>query len=367
MTTESELDIKVDRLMRLAADAKLAGILLASQPAFSWLTGGGSNRVDGSREAGSGALFVSADGRRYVIANAIEMPRLLAEPLAGGGWQPVEYEWIHDHGRAGVQAQLARVVAGSSDDIGSDTQMPGIRFMDADLSRLRAPLTDAEVDRYRRVGADAGRVIGDLCRGLQPGAEELAIARLVTDAAASIGGRAIVVLVAADDRIARFRHPVPTNRTWRNLVMVVACVQRDGLVVALSRIVTADAPSDDLMARTAANAGVFNRLIAATRAGARAADLYRVAVRAYADEGFAGEERRHHQGGATGYRSREWIAHPASNDVVQARQAFAWNPSITGTKVEDTVLLTDSGVDLITRSPDWPTLDGGAPDILRLA
>ena len=85
-------------------------------------------------------------------------------------------------------------------------------------------------------------------------------------------------------------------------------------------------------------------------------DLFAAAVRAYADAGFAGEEQRHHQGGAIGYRSREWIAHPASEEVAQGRQAFAWNPSISGARVEDTALLTENGIEIITNTPGWPAL-----------
>ena len=94
--------------------------------------------------------------------------------------------------------------------------------------------------------------------------------------------------------------------------------------------------------------------------------LFHVAQRAYADVGFSGEEQKHHQGGAIGYRSREWIAHPASEETVQERQAFAWNPSITGTKVEDTALLTERGIELISSSPGWPTLEAGAAGILGI-
>ena len=145
--------------------------------------------------------------------------------------------------------------------------------------------------------------------------------------------------------------------------MVVACAQRGGLVVSLTRIVSAGPVSDELRHRTRATAGVMGRLLAATRSGATGRQLYDEAARAYAEAGFPGEQRKHHQGGACGYRTRDWVAHPASDDVVDAPQAFAWNPSITGTKVEETAIAhgDDDAVEVITSSPGWPaiTVDAG--------
>lgn len=42
---------------------------------------------------------------------------------------------------------------------------------------------------------------------------------------------------------------------------------------------------------------------------------------------------------------------------MQERQAFAWNPTITGTKVEDTALVIGDNVELITSTPDWPVIE----------
>lgn len=362
----SELDEKIERLTRLAKESSVGGILILTQPGFSWLTGGGSNRVDGSRENGNGALFVRADGRRFVVANAIEMPRLLAEELDSGGWEPIEYPWTEEHARPDTLARLARDVS-SGAAVGADWVLPDVTPMDRPLSRARALLTQAEVERYRLLGADVGQAIGAVGRHLEPGLEEREIARRVNDAAAGIGARALVVLVAADDRIARFRHPAPTARAWQRIVMIATCVERRGLVVATTRIVCAGEVPTDVSSRTEATARVFGRLLDATVPDADGRTLFGAAQRAYEEVGFRGEEARHHQGGAIGYRSREWVAHPASDERVQPRQAFAWNPSITGTKVEDTALLTENGIELITLSPGWPTIEHGAAGILRLS
>lgn len=111
------------------------------------------------------------------------------------------------------------------------------------------------------------------------------------------------------------------------------------------------------MRHTEAAAYVHAKLMSETRAGKRASELYTVAANAYSKVGFSVEIDLHHQGGAVGYRTREWVAHPKSTDTVQASQAFAWNPSITGTKVEETFILTNGSLETITADADIPTIE----------
>ncbi|MEP6787987.1 MAG: aminopeptidase P family N-terminal domain-containing protein, partial [Acidobacteriota bacterium] len=77
----AELEEKTERLAAMLAREDLDAVLLNAQHNFAWLTGGGSNGIDLSRENGAANLLVAADGRRFVIANNIEIPRLLAEEL----------------------------------------------------------------------------------------------------------------------------------------------------------------------------------------------------------------------------------------------------------------------------------------------
>ena len=356
---QAEHHEKLERVTRVAQAAALRGVLLASHHNIAWLTSGRHNRVDASREAGSSRLLIAADGRRFVLANAIEMPRMRDEVLAGLDYEPIEYPWTDDQD-AGHAVRAARRLLGDG-PIGADAALPETTGIESPIARARALLTDGEVERYRVLGREAGHALGQVCRALTPGDDERDIARLVIDAAAGIHARAIVTLVGADERLRRYRHPVPTATTWRHVVMVALCAERDGLVVSLSRIVTAGPPAD-LEVRTRATASVFARLLASTRPGATGSALYATAADAYAQAGFPGEELKHHQGGAIGYRAREWVAHPTSQEMVQARQAFAWNPTITGTKIEDTALVIDDRLEMLTTTPDWPLIALGTRD-----
>jgi antitoxin VapB len=122
---------------------------------------------------------------------------------------------------------------------------------------------------------------------------------------------------------------------------------------------------DELKIKTEAAAYVNACLLDATRPGTTGAGLYTAAANAYSEKGFADEINRHHQGGAAGYKTREWVAHPLGAEVVQPGQAFAWNPTITGTKVEETCIAAadgaegadvTEGVEVITTSPDFPRI-----------
>ena len=354
MTPGAEHDEKVARLQGVAEAAGVGGVLLAAHHNIAWLTGGRGNRIDASREAGTARLLITRDGGRFVLANAIEMPRLRAEELEGLGYEAVEYPWPADQDPTFAVGK-AQALAGG-DPLGADAGLPGTKPLEAAISRARHKLTDGEVARYRALGAEAGAALGAFCATLRPGIDERDVARGVADVAASIRARAIVALVGSDERLQRFRHPVPTATRWKDVVMTALCAERDGLVVSLSRIVAAR-PSADLLERTVKTARVFGALLGATRPGATGAELYAAAAKAYADEGFPDEELKHHQGGAIGYRAREWVAHPASQEVVQERQAFAWNPTITGTKVEDTALVIGGRVEILTSTPGWPVIE----------
>jgi antitoxin VapB len=65
----------------------------------------------------------------------------------------------------------------------------------------------------------------------------------------------------------------------------------------------------------------------------------------------------HHQGGATGYGEREWVATPNGAEIVMNRQAFAWNPSARGGKVEDTVVLQDGAIEYLTETAKFPVVE----------
>jgi Xaa-Pro aminopeptidase len=355
VTSTREVDEKTDRVARLARESNLAGILIATQHNFAWLTGGRSNRVDGSRERGNGELLVAADGRRFVLANAIESGRVSGEALDGFDHQLIEYSWTDERADPSLSIRLAQRTLGGA-DIGADVVASPAAFVEPQIARLRTPLLPEEVERLRRLGRETGVVVGSAVRTLEPGMTENQVAAVVGSALVAHGIRPVVLLVGADDRIARYRHPVATTRVWRARLLVACCAERDGLIVALSRMVSATPVNSDLAARTRATADVFAALLDATRTSATGAQLFQAAVSAYERAGFPGEERLHHQGGAIGYRAREWVAHPASQDIVRPAQAFAWNPSITGTKVEDTCLIDDADrIEIITTSPEWPS------------
>lgn len=356
MNRQAEIEEKTARLTRMLVAENLGGVLLTAQHNFSWLSAGGTNGIDLSREPGAGALFVRRDGKRFVLANRIEMPRLLAEEISEDDFEPIEFSWEEEKSASFLSLRALSLLEDGA-TIGSDLPVdPRSRTIEVPVAGCRYQLTAAEIERYRALGKDAAEVVGDLMKNLTPGETEKEIARRATNDLAARDIRAVVALVAGDKRLERFRHPVPTDNTWKNLLMLVVCARRYGLITSLTRVVCAGPVPDELRQRTVVVARVHAQLSAATRPGTSGRDLYRVAALGYAAEGFPGAEKFHHQGGACGYRTRDWVAHPLCDERIQVNQAFAWNPSLSGTKVEETAILLDDGLETITASPDWPSI-----------
>jgi Xaa-Pro aminopeptidase len=349
----SELEEKTGRLVEMLDREALDAVLLNSQHNFAWLTGGASNGIDLSRENGAASLLVTRSGERYVIANVIELERMLAEEVTAEDFHPIGFPWQD----GSLLIQKARSVIGDGGRLASDLvidhEIPVVEWR---IAPCRYGLTRPEADRYRILGRDAGAAMKTAIGTIRPGDSELHIAEKLRHELAAGEMTSVVTLVAADDRISRYRHPVPTDNAWRNTLLLVTCARRHGLIVSLSRMVSVGEPSSALVEKTQAAAYVNACMLDRTRPGITGAELYQCAAEAYQQVGHGDEIDRHHQGGAAGYKPREWVAHLQSGETVKRNQAFAWNPSITGTKVEETCIVGDNGVEIISASPDFPQI-----------
>jgi len=350
MDREAEMAVKVERVRALLAARSLGGVLLRERGNFAWLTGGGLSYVNEASEAGVGALLITPD-RVHLIADNIEAERLLAEELDGLPIEVAEYPWHEKHLEARLVGQLADGAVGV--DLGGGGEAVGEA-----ITALRSPLTEPEIERYRELGRTATELTESVCRSIEPGMSEDAVAAEVKHVFERRGIRTPVHLVAADDRIVTRRHPINRGRTIRHRVMVVVCAERQGLWMNLTRLVNFEPIEDGLAERHRACCAVDATANAATRPGRTLGQVFAEIMAEYERQGFGDEWRLHHQGGSTGYSGRDVFATPASEAPVVADQAFAWNPSITGTKVEDTMLVREAGFEWLSEpGADWPVIE----------
>lgn len=371
---KSEIQIKIERLQKMLEAENLGGVLINSQHNFAWLTGGKSNGINLSAENGACFLLARRDGKCFVLANNIEMPRLLREEVSAEDFEPVEFTWQEEKAAGDFVIKKAESLLADNKNLASDLSLhKEIRSIENLISLCRYKLTDAEIERYRRLGKDAGNAVGNVIRNIKNGKTEIEIARKTRNELAKFNINSVVTLVGADERIGKYRHPIPTENIWKKVLLIVVCAKRNGLIASLSRIVCVGEIPSELKRKTEASAYIFAKLLSETKTEKSGANLYKIAADAYAEKGFADEINLHHQGGATGYKTRDWIIHPKSIEKVFPNQAFAWNPSITGTKAEETNLLINDKIEILTETPDFPQIsvkiDGHeyfSPDILSL-
>ena len=348
MTRADDIALKRVRVRDFLRSHDLGGVLFTQQKSFSWYTSGGQNHVGLTTEAGAAHLLATPD-QDYLVANNIEAPRIMEEEgLSELGIQPLVYQW--DSPETDATRLVERVLAGQR--YATDTgQFAG------ELNHLRYSLTPVEVERYRALGKDCAEVMSDLCLAVEPGQTEWEVAAALSKRLWEREIVPAVVLVAADDRISKYRHPIPTANKIAKYVMVVMCGRRHGLILSTTRLVHFGKLPAELKRKHNAVMRVDAAYIGATLIGADVDEVFQKGLDVYEETGFKDEWMLHHQGGGTGYASRDFKGSLHCKERVQAWQAFAWNPSITGTKSEDTMIATPDGPEILSMIRDWPSVE----------
>jgi len=363
---DSEMNVKQQRIYQFLDEQKLDAVAFSTQSNFAWATCGGGNYVSTATDTGSAAAVFTRSGKRYAVCDVIEAPRIFEEELEGKGFEIISYPWNEPFPAAKI-----REIGGEK--VGFDLGLDGMANIDSLFAQHRYSLTAEEVARYKTAGQIAAACVDETCREIKPGMTEFEIAALVDSKLIAKGMIPNVTLIAADERIEKFRHPVPTGKRLERYAMVVVGARKWGLIVSLTRLVHFGKIPDELRMKHKAVTAVDAVYLANTVPGVAAGDIFDKGLSMYAETGFRDEWKKHHQGGPTGYRGREYRASSGVKDTVRENQAWAWNPSITGTKSEDTIIAGSDGFETVSEIQGWPYIEAEIngriirrPDILEI-
>ncbi len=362
----AELSAKRRKIAAYLAEKGIDAILISRHENIAWMTAGLVDvRVGVLRESGPASLLITREGAAYYLTTNNEAQRLAAEEFAGLGFEPVVNPWHAND----VRALIKKIV--NSGTVAGDMGQEGCQPVS--IQSLRLELCDGEAERYRWLGWHAAEAAAVVLRRFEPGMSERTMQALLAE---QLIGRNIlpsVYLTSTDARIVQYPHPVPRAGVLKHLGMLCFCARRWGLTVSMTRFVCFGALPAQFEEHLPVVRQVNARLLDATREGATSDALFSVAREAYAALGHAGAEFLHHQGGATGYLEREWFARPGGMERFAVQQAIAWNPNLRGAKVEDTHLLQNGRVELLTATPELPwattTVNGTefrSADVLRV-
>lgn len=344
MPTPDELANKLERVRAMMDERGVTAVWLRRVENVSWITGGVNVVVDATSPYAVASVVITRDTCE-LWASAIEAPRLRAEDrLEERGFTFHVFPWHEPAPRP------------QGEPLGADDALPGAVDLTGPLTALRTRLLPVEQDRFRELAVNCAEAMQRTIHRISPGMSEAEAAAALSYETRGFNISPIVVLSAADERIYNVRHPVPTDKVIDRYAMLVLCGRKYGLVCSVTRLVHFGALPDDLRRKMDACAEIDAAMIAASQPGVTLSEVFRVTQEAYARTGFDGEWKLHHQGGVAGYMSREVLATPGETFALDEGMICAWNPSITGTKSEDSVLVRGGGQtpEVMTAIYGWP-------------
>jgi Xaa-Pro aminopeptidase len=344
----NEIEIKISKVRKLLAERHLDALVVQRSTNFAWLTGGASSSINLADDFGEGALVITPDSR-YLVTNNIEAPRFIQEEhLEDQEWEFIVGNWYETFDLIGTITPKMRLA--------SDGFYWG-ESLNQDLKRLRMNLLPEEQDRFRHLGRSCAEAMKAAIDQVRPGQSEYEIAAILSAETQRRGMTPTVNLIATDQRIFDFRHPLPTDKKLDQYAMLILCGRQYGLVCSITRLIYFGSLSEELKDKAQAVAKIDAAMITTTHPGIELNQIFKVGQKEYELNGYKDEWRKHHQGGLAGYLSRELIATEKTNIAVAEGQVFAWNPSISGVKSEDTFLVGAEENYNLTKNEEWPAIE----------
>jgi Xaa-Pro aminopeptidase len=339
----ADREVKRRRVLDILDGAGRDSLLLTTHTALTWY-------LDGSRVhislAGDpiAAVLVDRTGDHLVTFNN-EAARIAAEELPAG----MSVHTVPWYGNLHEAAAAVGTSAAAGQQPLAEAEVA------AELRAARQQLLPGESARYARLSAELAAIMTDVLSAARPDTTEFGLVSQLAERVVAAGAEPLVLLCNGSSR-SDFRHPLATHSPLGRRAMAVVCARRDGLVANITRWVRFDAGTVEELDAEARIAAVEADIFDATVPGARLDRIFTEIKAAYVRHGFGMDQwEQHHQGGPAGYAGRDPRVTSSATDTVVLGQTFTWNPSGPRVKIEDTVQLTESGLQVLTVDPRWPS------------
>lgn len=334
---------KIKQLRLVISQKGFSGLWISSVVNFAWLTGGRAF-VNIADESASGRILITQNDV-YLVATNNEVPRLIDEELYGFNLKIIEYPWYTAFKDEFLKFEKI------NNPLISDKEL------EPEISILRKRLSNREVELTKLLGKKSAEIVESCCKNVNVGDKECEIAGRLSNAFWAAGMEPLVLNIAADERAFKYRHPIPTDNKLKEHLAISICSKKWGLNVTLTRVVHFGSLSDDLRKKHDAAVKIDAFAISESIPGVRVNTIFSKILEMYKEVGFSSEWKMHPIGGLIGYKPREYNAAEESDDLLEINQAFSWNPTIAGTKSEDTIVINEKGNEIITHTDNYPFIE----------
>ena len=343
----ADVDEKHGRIREFLNTVGADAALLQDPANIAWFSAG----ADVSRLASEScqtSLFITEDARLFAT-NAVDSAQLFEREVFGLGFQLKQREWFQPH-----SALIEDLCRGRK--IVSDSGVEGTKGAAKRIHKLCLPLTELEVDRLRKLSRVVVHAVEVTAGHIRKGMTEAAVAGELSHRLLRRTVTPARIQVCADGRNVRYRHwsfgedPIESYAT-------VSCVARRwGLHVAVSRTVCLDSVPQDLWAAHQKAVLIHSTGMFFSRNEQQLKDIWPKVKRIYEKFGLSSEWQLADQADIMGYRVSEHQLTPSSDFQLQAPTPIFWHPGVAAAMPGDTVLVQNSGIEVLTRSTVWPEL-----------
>ncbi|HYW21943.1 MAG TPA: M24 family metallopeptidase [Nodularia sp. (in: cyanobacteria)] len=346
-----EVSTKLGLIRETLSQTEVEGLRIRGTDWFAWATAGASNTVLLTAETGVAELLVTGQDA-WILTDEIEAQRLQDEEI------PHHFK-LHINPWADPNARETFVSdATDGGRIISDRPTSQEQPIPHSLQQYKRVLLPTELERYRQIGQQASAAMTEVLQAAQPTWTEYQLAGAGAEALWARGLHPALTLVAGERRLPLYRHATPTKEKIGREAMLVFCARGYGLYANLTRFVCFGSLSNDQAQLHRHVREIEAEALSLCQPGTTLDTIYHALALAYKQHGFADAIREHHQGGTTGYLAREIVANPLTKNFLTQNMAIAWNPSLTGAKVEDTfVILKDGNLENLTFDPNFPSVE----------